>query len=232
MRRAPLTALALACALPAQAAAAPRADVMVVGRSHTLRAPAAVTLKTATVKAGGKRCRVAARTPLAALARTSVDFAVRDYGSCSRRPADAAGLYVRAVGRERERGRGGWVYKIGHKAPGSGAGDPASHLRTGDDVLWFWCRNGAHGCQRTLAVVPERTTAAAGSALRVTVTAYDDEGKGVPGAGATVRLGSATARADADGVATLTVSQHTGTLQAVATEHKLVRSFPVAVKVA
>ncbi len=234
MTRGALTAVALAavCAFPAQAAAGAKVDVMVAGRSRILRAPGAVTLKTATVKAGGKRCRVAARTPLAALARTSLSFAVRDYGSCSRRPADAAALYVRAISGERERGRGGWVYKIGHKAPGSGAGDPASRLRRGDAVLWFWCRNGAHGCQRTLAVAPDRATAAPGSELRVTVTAYDDDGKGIPGAGATVTLGSATAQADADGVATLTVPAQTGTLRAVATKKSLVRSFPAVVKVA
>lgn len=232
MRRLAALSLVLAAvvvAAPAQAA--PQVDVMVVGRSAVLREPGAVTLRRTRVEVGRKRCAVAAATPLAALARTSVSFVLRDYGACSTRPADAAGLYVRAVEGERERGRSGWVYKIGRAAPSSGGADPASRLRGGNEVLWFWCRTGKDGCQRTLLAKPERTSAVPGEALRVTVTGFDDDGKGVRIPGATVTLGTATARTGADGVATVTVGPETGTLECVATRSGLVRSFAAEVRV-
>ena len=47
------------------------------------------------------------------------------------------------------------------------------------------------GCQRTLEAQPDRTTAAPGETLGVTVRGYDDFGRGVSSQGATVRLGSA-----------------------------------------
>lgn len=233
MRRAAvlLAALAVPSVSTTPAQAAPKVEMMVVGRSAVLRAPKAVTLERARVKVGRRRCAVAAATPLAVLARTSLKLSLRDYGACSRRPADAGGLYVRGVAGQRERGRDGWVYKIGHSAPGSGAGDPASRLRGGNELLWFWCRSGKGGCQRTLVARPERTGVRPGESLRVTVTAYDDDGKGVPAAGATVTLGSATARSGPDGVATLTVGPETGTLKAVATKSRLVRSFGAEVRV-
>ncbi len=232
MRYALVVALVVVAVAPAPAQAAPKADVMVVGRSAVLRAPGPVALKRATVKVGARRCRVAGATPLAALARTPLSLSLRDYGACGRRTADAGGLYVRGVEGERERGRDGWVYKIGRRTPGSPAGDPASRLRGGAELLWFWCRLGRHGCQRTLAVSPDRTSAAPGDTLRVTVTAFDDHGRGVRAAGATVRLGAAAAITGPDGVATLTVGPETGTVQAVATEAGLVRSFGAGVRVA
>ena len=51
-------------------------------------------------------------------------FRLRDYGACSRRARDAGSLYVRQIGPDRERGRDGWVYKVGSRAGSTGAADP------------------------------------------------------------------------------------------------------------
>ena len=227
--RALLIAVALCCAVPSAAQAA-RADLLVVGKGgKVLRAAKPVTLKRATVKVGGRRCTVGAATPLAALARTKLKVKLRDFGSCSRRPADATGLYVRGIGRQVEKGRDGWVFKIGRRTPSTGAGDPASRLRAGARVTWVWCHSGAGGCQRTLEATPAATTAAPGSALRVTVRGYDDNGRGRPVAGATVRLGSATATTGADGVAVVTVPSGAATLSLMASKTGLVPTHPVKV---
>ena len=228
MRRVAFIVLA-ALAAPAPAAAA-EVDVMVVGKERVLRQPDDVRLKARTVKVGRKRCRVGARTPLSVLAATRLPLAVRDYGSCGRRPRDSVGLYVTKVAGERERGRGGWVYKIGRRTPSLGAADVSGRrLRGGDRVLWFWCeQNDSGGCQRTLEATPDRTAAAPGEALTVTVRGYDDNGRGVAVEGATVRLGSATAVTGADGVAVLTVVDG-GALQA--SKDGMVRTFPREVAV-
>ena len=213
--------------------AAARPQLLVVGPGGAvLRAAGPVTPRRATVRVGGRRCRVAAATPLAVLARTRLRLRLTDYGACSRRPADATALYVRAIGRRVEHGRDGWVFKLGRRTPSTGAGDPLSKVRAGAHVLWFWCRNGARGCQRSLEVRPAARRAAAGAPLRVTVRAYDDQGRGVPAAGATVRLGGASATAGADGVATITVPAGRPRLSLTAARAGLVPAFPVAVTVA
>jgi hypothetical protein len=172
------------------------------------------------------------------LAATKLAFGLRDYGSCSKRPRDAAGLYVTKVGGEREKGRGGWVYKVGRRAGSSGAADTAGPFGTGkrihggQRITWFWCeQNQAGGCQRTLEVRPDRAGAAPGEALRVTVRGYDDQGKGVAVAGATVRLGSATGVTGADGTAVLTVPAASGRLRLQAERAGMVRAFPREVAV-
>jgi hypothetical protein len=205
--------ICLALATPASAA-----QLLVVGRGgDTLLGPKAV-------KAGKqrvRRCRVPARTPLAALLATSLKVRVRDYGGC-----DPGGLYVFSVQGQRERGRDGWVYKTGHGTPSVGAATVKAKR-----VLWFWCANGKHGCQRTLEAVPDRDEATPGEELRVTVTAYDDDGKGVRAKGATVKMGSASATANDAGVATLNVPPGAGARKVVATQSGRVRSFPATVEV-
>jgi hypothetical protein len=232
MRRALVIALAAALLAPASASAA-RVHVMVVGKDRVLRAPKTVKLKPRTVKVAGKRCRVAAATPLSVLVATKLKIRLRDYGSCGKRPRDAAGLYVTKVGREREQGRGGWVYKIGRRAGSAGAADPTGQrIRGGQRITWFWCeQDQSGGCQRTLEVRPDRTSAAPGEALRVTVRGYDDQGHGVAVAGASVRLGSATAVTGADGAAVLTVPAASGTLRLQAERDGMVRAFPREVTV-
>ncbi len=222
---------ALALLAPATAEAA-SVQLMVVGKERVLRAPADVRLKTRTVKVAGRRCRVGAATPLSVLVATKLRLGLRDYGRCGRRPRDAAGLYVTKVRDEREKGRGGWVYKIGRRTPSTGAADPSRRLRDGQRVTWFWCEQDMTGsCQRTLEARPERTTAAPGETLRVTVRGYDDYGRGIAVEGATVTLGSATAVSDAAGIALLTVSAETGEHALLATRDGMVRAFPVEVTV-
>jgi hypothetical protein len=237
MRHALALAVAAALLVPATADAA-RVHVMVVGKDRVLRGPKTVKLKVRSVKVGGKRCRVAAATPLSVLAATKLKVALRDYGSCGKRPRDAAGLYVTKVGGEREKGRGGWVYKVGRRAGSTGAADPAGPFGTGkrihggQRIMWFWCeQNQAGGCQRTLEVRPDRAGAAPGEALRVTVRGYDDQGGGIAVAGAAVRLGSATAVTGADGEAVLTVPAASGTLRLQAERAGMVRAFPREVAV-
>jgi hypothetical protein len=231
MRRLALIA-ALALVAPASAQAA-EVEVMVVGKERVLRAPSEVRMKVRSVKVAGRRCRVGAATPLSALIATRLRLGLRDYGRCGRRPRDAAGLYVTKVRNEREKGRGGWVYKVGRHAPSTGAADlSGKRLRHGQRVTWFWCRqDSSGGCQRTLEARPERTTAAPGETLRVTVRGYDDYGRGTAVEGATVTLGSAAAVSGADGVAVLTVPADPGEHRVSATRDGMVRAFPVEVTV-
>jgi hypothetical protein len=196
------------------AAPASGAQLLVVGRDGTLFGPHAVTAKR--TRAHG--CRVPGRTALAALLAGRLEVRVRDYGGC-----DPGGLYVHAVAGQRERGRDGWVYKLGHDAPGIGAAEPSQRAR--GRVLWFWCRSGAHGCQRTLDASARRVDP---STVRVTVRAYDDNGKGVAAVGATVRCGQAEALAGPDGVATLVAGA--SCRHVVATQTGRVRSFRVPVR--
>jgi hypothetical protein len=223
-------ALGLICALVA-AAPASASELMVVGRTDVLVAPRAASEKSARIKVEGRRCRLPGRTALAALARTSLKLSVRDYGACGPRAADATGLYVRAVDGERERGADGWVYKLDDEAPSIGAADAGGRFGARTRVLWFWCDSGPTGCQRTLSATPERRSASPGETLAVRVRAYDDHGAGVAGAGARVTLGSASAVADAQGVARLEVPARTGTLDVVATQSGRVRSFAVQVTI-
>ena len=225
--RAALLGLLVAFVAAAPAAAA-KVDVMVVGKAKVLH-KGRVAARDVHVTAGGRRCRVAARTPLALLVRTGLRTRVRDYGSCSSSERDAAGLFVTRVGPDRNRGRDGWVYKTGRTVSSRGAGDPGS--RTGARLMWFWCVTGLHGCQRTLAATPETSQAAPGSILRVTVRGYDDVGKSVHVAGATVTLAGATATTGADGVASLTVPDAPGRRRVVAARDGMVRSFAEAVTI-
>jgi hypothetical protein len=223
-----LLVIALVAAMPATAGAA-EVDLMVVGKERVLRAPTEVRLKVRTVKVAGRRCRLGAATPLSVLVATKLKLGLRDYGRCGKRPRDAAGLYVTRVKREREKGRGGWVYKIGRRTPSLGAADLTRKLRDGQRVTWFWCeQDDTGGCQRTLEARPDRTTAAPGETLTVTVRGYDDQGRGIAVEGATVTLGSASAVTDAAGTAVLTVAE-SGELEA--TRKGFVRAFPVEVTV-
>ncbi len=212
-----LVALVLA---PASAQAA-TVTTMVVGRDQAvLRDAKEVKISKASrqVKVGSRRCAVAGNTPLGVLTRLSLAFKLRDYGSCNKKAKNAGGLFVRRLGPDRNRGQNGWVYKVGRRAGSNGAADTAGpfgngRLRDGDTVLWFFCRQGAKGCQRTLEAKPDRASAAVGETLRVTVRAYDDQGKGAAAAGVAVHLGTASAVTGADGVALVPVTE-AGTLDA------------------
>jgi hypothetical protein len=231
-----LTGVAALAAAPAAGAA--RVGVLVVGPHGVLRGPEQVKLKPRTVRVGHRRCAVGATTPLSVLAGTGLKLGVRDQGACGKDPRNSGALYVFRVGRFGERGRSGWVYKVGNRAGTTGAADPAGpfgtgrRLHGGQRLLWFWCMLGTGGgCQRTLDARPDRTSAAPGETLRVTVRGYDDQGAGVPVAGAAVRLGSASAVTGADGVATFTVPAAAGKLRLRATHAGLVPAFPREVTV-
>jgi hypothetical protein len=223
----------LVLAAPAGAGAA-SVELMVVGKDRVLREAAPVRLRARSVRVGGHRCAVGRATPLSALAGSRLRLRLKDYGSCSRSPADAGALYVTQVGPDRRGGPRGWVYKVGRRAGTTGAADPsgpfgAGRMR-GRRLLWFWCvQDRRTGCQRTLEARPERTTVALGATLRVTVRGYDDNGRGVPVAGALVRLGGAQALTGADGVASLTAPEVPSALPLTAARAGLVRSFPVRV---
>jgi hypothetical protein len=235
--RVALILAAVVLAVPAAAEARGKVDVMVVGRSATLVQAKPVTLKARHVGIDGRRCAIGRATPLSALAGTGVRFRLVDYGSCSRRPRDAGSLYVSRIGPDRERGRDGWVYKVGRRAGSAGAADPAGpfgtgrRLRAGQRVLWFWCvKDASDACQRTLDTsAPD--TVAPGAPLAVTVRGYDEQGRGVPVEGATVRLGQATALTGAGGVATLTAPATPGPIALQASKPGLVLSFPRTVEV-
>jgi hypothetical protein len=220
--------LAVAAEVIAAAAAAP-ADAK-VRQMVVFRSGKAVTKNVSTrgvhVKVHRKRCAVASRTPLAVLVRSHPGrIGLRDFGSCSRHARDGGGLFVRSIRRDRNKGRNGWEYKVGRKAGTAGAADPTGpfgtgrRLRSGQRVVWFYCKLGDRGCQRSLAV---KVTPEAG-ALAVKVTGYDDEGHGVVVAGATVKAGSASAVTGGDGRARLALPS--GHYRVYAQKKGLVRSF-------
>src|SRR4051794_1979667 len=216
VRRAAATALAVAvlvAAASSPAATAPRVSLMVAGRTNVLFAPRTVRAGATTVRVGAKRCAVPAATPLAALAAAQrlggPPFATRDYGACGARAADASSLFVSRIGAERNRGRNGWVYKVGTRAGTTSAADPSGpfgsgrRLRAPQRVTWFWCVMARSGCQRTLTVVPSARRAAPGAPLRVNVLGYDDSGHAKRIAGAAVSLGGSHAVTGADGGVTI-----------------------------
>ena len=113
------------------AAALARVETMVVGRKGVIVDPITVRAGETVVRASGRRCAVAASTPLgalqAALRRKRVGYAVRDYGSCARRNTRSSGqLFVTQIAGERNSGPNGWVYKIDDHTPGTGRGGRAA----------------------------------------------------------------------------------------------------------
>jgi hypothetical protein len=209
---------------------------MVVGRTQVLGGPRTVAAAATQVVASGRRCALAAGTPLAALAALGraggPAFHVRDYGGCSMRsPSASESLYVDRVGAERARGADGWVYKVGRRAPSLSAGSQRVRARAGQSVLWFYCRQGASGCQRTLELTASATRVAPGGPVTFTVRGYDDRGRGVLVAGARVDFAGGSAVTAPSGRATLPAPARVGRFRANATAPGLVTSFPLEVRV-
>ena len=234
MRPAPLIAGLLAVGSlmvgsPAEAAP-PQVRELVVFRDGSALAKT-VSTRSAKVTVAGRRCAVGEATALAALVRSRPGrLRLRDFGSCSKRPRDGSGLFVQAIRRDANRAQNGWVYKVGRRAATAGAADVAGPfgrgpLRAGQRVTWFYCRLAGGGCQRTLEL---RLRTQPGT-LVATVRGYDDEGKGIAVAGATVSAGGVSAHTDATGVARLSLAA--GSHAAVATKAGLVRSFAERVEV-
>jgi hypothetical protein len=190
-----------------------------------------------TVDVKGRQCALGAATALAALVRSRPGkLTLRDYGSCSQRPADAAGLFVRSIRGEANRGLDGWVYKVGRKLGTAGAADPAGpfgngRLRTGDRVVWFYCVFESGSCQRSL----ELSLTLEGGVLSASVLGYDDGGEGVPVAGARVSArrvggGGQAFRTGADGKAS-SPALKPGDYLVRATKRGAIRSFDTRVTV-
>ena len=232
MKRALSIAVVLAVTVgsPAQAAP-PKVSQLVVFRDGTAQAKSAVSTRATKLTVAGRRCTAGDGTALAALVRSKPGrLRLHDFGSCSRRPSDGAGLFVRSIRGDANRGQNGWVYKVGRRSATAGAADPSGpfgrgRLRPGQRVTWFYCRLRDGGCQRTLEVAAR----AESGALVATVRGYDDAGKGVVIQGATVSAGGTSAQTDAAGVARLAVAP--GSYTAVATKDGLVRSFAERVEV-
>jgi len=221
---------------------APAVQSMIVGMNGvTLFASRPIRASATTVKVGGRRCTVAAGTPLAVLAAMrragGPAFAVRDYGHCGGAAANSSELFVYSLGGEENSGQNGWEYKVDGTAGSTGAGDPSGPsgngrlLRSGERVLWFWCVAVGDGCERTLEVAASTSTVSPGGSLGVTVRGYDDEGRSVPVAGATVVFGSASAGTGAGGRATVTAPVTPGRYAVSASRQGLVRSFPETIVV-
>jgi hypothetical protein len=227
--------LAALAAAAVAAAAAPVRAAPVVEQMVVFRSGAAITkdvaARQARVRVGRRRCAVGEGTALAALVRSRIGkLALTDYGSCTSRPRDAAGLFVKAIRGQRNRGQNGWVYKVGRRAASAGAADPSGafgrgRLRRGQRVTWFYCRMQERGCQRTL----ELDVIAEAGAISATVRGYDDEGRGVPVEGAEVESGSVSGITGADGSVRLSLPPGRHTL--VARKDGSVRSFSEAVRV-
>ncbi len=205
-------------------AAPPEVSQLIVFRDGSAQAKT-VSTRATKVKVAGRRCAVGDRTPLAALVRSKPGkLKLHDFGSCSRRASDGAGLFVRSIRGDTNRGQNGWVYKVGRRAATAGAADLGGPfgrglLKARQRVTWFYCRMRDGGCQRTL----ELKLRTQPGELTATVRAYDDDGEGVPATGATVSAGGQTATTDASGVARLALPA--GSYTAVAAKPGLVRSF-------
>ena len=223
-------AVAVGAVAPAAGAArAPTVEQLVVfksGKSLQRRVSSAAVK----VRVGRRRCAVPSRTPIASLVRARPGrIRFRDFGSCSSRARDAGGIYVDAINREGEAGSGGWVYKVGRAAGSAGGADPSGprgrgRLRRRQRVTWFWCYV-ATRCQRTLEIEPR----AVPGGLAVTVTGYDDAGKGRRIEGAAVRAGPSRAVTGPDGRAQLALAP--GRYRVHAEKRRLVRSFSERVEV-
>ena len=232
MTKALVTAAVGLAALAPPAAAASRIHQLVVFKDGHARV-AHPSMDATTVKVGSRRCAVPGATPLASLVRSGIGpLSLRDYGSCSKRPADAGSLFVSAIGSDRNKGSDGWVYKAANVLGTAGAADPAGpvgrgRLRAGARVVWFWCHvtTRDNGCPHTLAVA----VAAGTGSLTVRVRRYDDRGKGKAAAGATVHAGSVSATTGSDGVARLSLGA--GRYSVYATQATRIRSFTTTAEV-
>ena len=234
-----LGASVAAHARPAARAAggAPYLTSMIVGAGGRILSPARFVSAAATsVSVRGRSCAVAAGTPLAVLVAMrsagGPGFALRDYGRCNSSQASSGQLFVYSLGGQTNRGQSGWEYKVNSVSGSTGAADTSGpqgngrRLSSGARVLWFWCEAAAGGCQRTLEVSPSSATVARGGQLSVTVTGYDNEGRGSPVAGAIVTLGSDFASTGTHGRTTLIAPAAGGRYQLTASRSGLVPSFP------
>ena len=211
-----LVALGAVLAMPGAAPAAPRVHAMIAWNDGGVTGPRTMTL--GAVRIG--RCSLGEGLPIAVLRGFRQSF--RTEGSC-----DA--LYVSQIGRDRERGVAGWVYKVGRRLPGVSASSPRARVRSGAHVTWFWCRR-ASACQRTLST----SVRSRDGRVTVRVTGYDDRGRGRRIRGATVRIRrpgrTFSVRTGRGGVATFR-TRRGSEISVGARKRGLVPSFPRRVRV-
>ncbi len=186
---------------PPAGAAAPEVKQLIAFRDGS-RTQGPVRAAVTSARVSGRRCGVAQGTALSALLRSRVGetVALKDFGACTSRGRDGGGLFVTAIGGDRNRGSDGWVYKVGTRAATAGAADPSGsfgrgRLRGGQRVTWFFCRMRSGSCQRTLTLRYERQ----GGGVVGVVTGYDDQGRSVPVPAASVTGGRYQAVTDAKG---------------------------------
>jgi hypothetical protein len=233
MRRVLIAAgVAAAVAAPTPALAAPRVHQLVVFRDGSFRAKT-VSAGRASVKVNGHRCAIAPATPLAALVTSRPpNLGLKDFGSCSKRARDGAGLFVNRIGRDVNAGQDGWVYKVGNRSGSAGAADPTGpfgngRLKNRARVVWFYCHIQGSSCQRTLAFTKLDTGTP--GVLLARVKAYDDRGRGIAAAGVAVHVDGATGSTDATGSVRISAPRGRHTVHADGGGY--VRSFDTRVAV-
>lgn len=218
-----LAVAVLAAAPPALAGAAgPSVRAMVVGQAGTVVA-GVKRVRLDAFRDG--RCRVGAGLPLGALHFLRMPYRVR--GGCE-------SLYVFQVGRARERGGGGWVYKVGTRSGTASASEPSGpfgngRIRSGAEVVWFWCRR-ALACQRSLRIFGERRVRPGGR-LRMRIRGYDDFGRSRVIRGAVVRVAGRRVRTNRRGLAYVRMPRRRGVYRMRASKPGLVPAFPVGIRV-
>jgi hypothetical protein len=212
---------AFVAAVPAEAAG-PRVRAMVVGRSGDVVAG----VKSVRLDAfRHRRCRVRAGLPLGVLDALRLSY--RSRGGCG-------SLYVTQVGRSRAFGQQGWVYKVGTRTGTAGAADPSGpfgngRIRSGSEVVWFWCRR-ALRCQRSLRISGPRRVRRHGR-LRMRIRGYDDFGRSRPIRGVGVTVAGRFARTNRSGYATFRMPRRPGVYRMRASKRALVPAFPVGIRV-
>ncbi|GAC1434984.1 MAG: hypothetical protein NVSMB51_03440 [Solirubrobacteraceae bacterium] len=212
---------------------APAIKVMVVGRAgEILSGPRVVRARHRSIRLGRRRCAIAPATALSALEALHSAIGLHDYGHCTSRARDGAGLFVTALAGQANRGRDGWVYKVNGRIPSIGAADPSGSLAANSILTWFYCRaDRSQHCQHTLTVTLSSRRARAGDRLRARVSQVDDAGRSAPAQGVLLRLGSGATRSARDGSATLVAPRPPGRYRLTATVSGLVPAIPLVVRV-
>ena len=209
----------------ASAVTGPRVTTMIAGKAGTLAGPVSAQAHAFVVPVGSakRRCQVAAGTPLAAFKSTGLVFHMKDFGHCSMKTTDSAGLFVDRINSTSNSGTSGWSFKVNNRAGTAGAADPsgpfgAGPMASGDKVLWFWCVFDANwACQRTLEVVVQPTSTPRES-LSISVRAYDDFGSWIPAKFTKVTLGSLSATTGIAGTVTIAAPAKAGRYPVRATD--------------
>ncbi len=225
-----------------RAGAAPVVQSMIVGSSGSILSSArTVAAAATTVRVSGRSCAIGAATPMAVLAAVAraggPGFSLHDYGHCGPSQTNSGQLFVSSLGGETNRGQNGWEYKVNGISGATGAADlsgPSGNgqrLRSGQQVLWFWCAAYAGGCQRSLEVAASTLTVRRGGTLSVAVTGRDNNGHASAAAGAIVSLDTDFASTGAGGGATLYAPSTPGRYLLSATRRGLVPSFPETIVV-